>query len=728
MAPLALVIVPDSAPTVAVPVPGRDTTAAVSLRQPLVVDARDDHGLTRIEIVSWRASQTGRVDPPRRERVAVTEGGDRLIVQGELALEERGLLPGDTLRYYVEAWDNAPVAQRGRSPEFVLRLPSRAELRAAAREAAAAVAAAADSVAAAQGDLADRARDLGAARARGETGGAGARPEGALGFEASERAAQMVREQAELQARAGELAEAVADLARAVEAAGLEDSAFLARLEEVRELLERALTPELARRMRELQEALQRLDPEAVRQALQRLAEAQRQLRDDLERSRELFERAALEGALSTLAADAAELARRQDEWADREAPRADSAAAAAERALGGRADTLQAALAETARELAAALGDSGAATLQAPEETAQRARAAMRAAEAAEAAGEARRAGRSGAAAAEALDALAAELRRERDAVAAAWRAEAVAALDRALAETAALAARQEAVAAAMRRGETGASVRARQGAVEDGTAAVERQVREAAGRNALVSPQLEAALGFAQRQMRQAREQLNQALPNPAAATALAEEALDALNATAHALARARADVSGAQSGSGFAEAVEQLARLAARQRGLTGEGQALLPLLGQGGQAVLQQLRALAAQQRALAEQLEQLHATGGSEAAGALAAEARELARQLDAGRLDRQTVARQERLYRRLLDAGRTLTGDEPDPARERTSRTAQAGEPRRPPALGPGAHGAPRLRYPRWDELRGLTPAERRLVLEYYRRLNEAPR
>jgi hypothetical protein len=38
-----------------------------------------------------------------------------------------------------------------------------------------------------------------------------------------------------------------------------------------------------------------------------------------------------------------------------------------------------------------------------------------------------------------------------------------------------------------------------------------------------------------------------------------------------------------------------------------------------------------------------------------------------------------------------------------------------------------GATGAgPRVRYPTWDELTRLTPEQRRLVLEYFRRLNEA--
>ena len=729
--PLALAIVTDAPPAVVVAVPGGDTTAPLSLRQPLVADVSDDYGISRVEIVSWRVSQTGRVDPAVRETVPAAGAGDRVIVQGELNLEQRGLLPGDTLRYFVAAWDNAPQPQRAASREYVLRLPSRAELRAATREAAASVAAAAESVAAAQGELADRARDLAAGRVRGEnaprTTPAG--ESSPLGFQASERAAEIARQQAELEQRAGRLAESVEELSRAVEAAGLQDSAFLARLDEVRQLLERALTPELAQRLQELQEALQRLDPEATREALERLAAAQRQLRDELERSRELFERAALEGTLSTLAADAEELARRQDEWTRHAAEAADSAATRAvardEAALAARTDSLRAALADAARELAGPGAGDSAQPLRDPRMAAQRAGETMRAAERAAAAADRRQATRQGELSAAALDSVAAGLREERDSIARSWRAEALTALDRALAETAALAEQQAEVAAAMRRGETGAGVRARQGAVEDGAAAVERQVREAGARNALVSPQLEAALAFAQRQMRGARDQLNQAQPNPPAATALADEALDALNATAHALARSRAEVAGAASGSGFAEAVEQLSRMAGQQRGLAGDAQGLLPMLGQGGEAVLQQLRALAARQRALAEQLEQMEAAGASDAAGALADEARELARQLDQGRLDRRTVERQERLFRRLLDAGRTLEGEEADPERERTSRTARADSVQRPRALAPGATGGgPRVRYPTWEELRGLTPEQRRLVLEYYRRLN----
>ncbi len=672
---LRLRVVPDSAPVVAVPIPGRDTTLPLSLRQPLVVDARDDHGLTRLEVVSWRVSRTGKVGQAVRESLDVT-------------------------------------------------------VRAATRQATAALAAAGDSLAEAQRELGARTSDLAEQRSRDAS--ASRRPppgesgrEGTLPFQATERAQAVAREQAALQQRVEQLSRAVEEIARAARAAGIDDTAFQARLREVQELLQRAVTPQLEQRLRELQDALAKLDPEAARQALERLAEAQQQLKAELERSQELFRRAAVEGALASLAADAEDLKRRQGEWNRDDAARPDSVAAARQRALAERADSLAAGIDQVAKDLGAPRP-----SLARPAQAARNARAAMqRAARAADdrQAGEAQQAGQQ---AEQQLEDVPDQLRGQRDSLAQQWRAEALAALDRALSETAALAERQERVAEALRTGEAGAATRSQQASIEEGTDAVGRQVREAAGKHALVSPQLEGALGFAKRQMAAAQAQLEEADVNPGEAAGLAEQAVDALNATALALARSRSQVSGAQSGSGFAEAVEQLARLARDQQGLNGQAQGLLPLIGPSGQAVLEQLRALAARQRALAEQLERLKAEGTSPAAAALAQEARELARQLEGGRLDQQTIRRQQQLYRRLLDAGRTLQGEEPDEKQERVSRAATGDSVHIPEVLKPGATGAgPKLRYPTWEELAGLTPEQRRLVLEYFRRLNApAPR
>ena len=152
-----------------------------------------------------------------------------------------------------------------------------------------------------------------------------------------------------------------------------------------------------------------------MRQALQRLAEAQQDLRQELERSRELFRRAAVEGQLASLAADAEELRGRQQEWNRESAPRADSVAAAAERALAERADTLSRGIAEAARDLAQETRREAAAAplpLAAARAAAARARHAM--GRAAQSAAQADRAGAgdAGREAAAALDSLPEQLR----------------------------------------------------------------------------------------------------------------------------------------------------------------------------------------------------------------------------------------------------------------------------------------------------------------------------
>src|SRR5262249_1512771 len=69
---LHVLIVPDSAPVVTLPVPAHDTTLPISLQQQIVADVRDDHGIARVTLVSWRVSRTGRVDQAVRESLDVT--------------------------------------------------------------------------------------------------------------------------------------------------------------------------------------------------------------------------------------------------------------------------------------------------------------------------------------------------------------------------------------------------------------------------------------------------------------------------------------------------------------------------------------------------------------------------------------------------------------------------------------------------------------------------------
>jgi hypothetical protein len=322
-------------------------------------------------------------------------------------------------------------------------------------------------------------------------------------------------------------------------------------------------------------------------------------------------------------------------------------------------------------------------------------------------------------------LDPVGEELQRRREELQQAWRQEVVQALDQALAETSRLADQQLRVQNELRPDEEpAASTRAEQAAIEEGVQKLMEQIKQAGGKNALISPQIAAALAAAQMQMKGTRDAISSAMPNNREAAEQAGGAVDDLNAAAHQLLRARDDISGSLSGSGLAEALERMAQLAKQQGGLGQQGAGLLPMAGSG--AIREQLQRMAARQRALAQELEKLQGQGDLSGAGQMAEEAKDLARRLEAGRLDRSVVERQERLFRRMLDAGRTLQGREEDQKKERQSTTATDDSVHLPPALRARLQGdGQELRVPTWEELQHLSPDERRLVVDYFRHLSE---
>ena len=717
-------LVPDSAPVVEVPLPGGDTTSAPGLRVPVVLDLRDDHGLTSAALVMRRVDRAGRPGPAQRLSVPLPPARtDRAILTAVLDLEALGLQPGDTLRWSALATDNSPRRQTGRSREFVLRIATGAELRAEQREATADIGRRLDSLAGATREATRATEDL----ARQRPNGANDRTDGkpSLDFADAKKAEAAAKAQQELTREAEDVQRKLDDLAKTAEAAGLADSAFQQRLAEVREQLARALSPELRERMAKLESALKNLDAEETREALQDLAAAQRQLREALERSRELFRRAAMEGDLASVKQEARDLAQEQRRWADQVPQQSDSArlaqAGKQEQQLAARADSMGAALQKLAQEAGQTSPESQQ-KLQQLAQTAKQAAQQMRQAGKSAQQGQRQQARQQGDQAAKQLEPLDDQVDQAGKDMAQQFRDEVMQALERTLAETSRLSERQLAIQSQLQRGAPTSQVRSDQAAVAEGVQRLLEQVRSTSGKNALVPPQIGQALAAAQQQMQRTLEGTQSATGSTREAAERAGEAVDALNAASYQMMRARGDVSGAASGSGLAEAMEKMSQLAQQQGGISQQAGGLIPMAGtQGG---LQQMQMLAGRQRAVAAELERLRAQGQLAGAGELANEAKDLARRMEAGRLDRQTVERQERLFRRMLDAGRTLQGEERDEKKERQSTTATDGTERLPPALRErllGDEGRPRV--PTWEELQQLSPEERRLVVDYFRRL-----
>jgi hypothetical protein len=139
-----------------------------------------------------------------------------------------------------------------------------------------------------------------------------------------------------------------------------------------------------------------------------------------------------------------------------------------------------------------------------------------------------------------------------------------------------------------------------------------------------------------------------------------------------------------------------------------------------------AMAQQLSNLSQQQQSVAQDLGDLAGEpGADDALGDLDEFARVaafLAQQLAQGRLTPEIVREQERLFHRLLDAGRSLEREEF--TEERESEVAGAFERGDVVPLTALQLGAMRYELPDGEQLRRLSPAVRQLVLEYFEHLN----
>ncbi|HSM07137.1 MAG TPA: hypothetical protein VK858_21095 [Longimicrobiales bacterium] len=730
--PLEVTLVPDSAPHVAIVLPAADTLLPSSLRQPLVLEASDDYGLRSLELVAWRVTALGDAQAPVSQALDLA-GTRNALARPLLDVSGWRLVPGDEVRYYARVVDVHPSGQEARTEEYVLRMPSPDEMR---RDAQQQLEDAADRLRALQ-EEADRAaretRDMERAARAPERSEAGEDRFGESGDQASfqeqEDLRQAVEEQRDMLSRADSLGAELEALSEALQEAGASDPELQADLDELQELLQQMGGENLQAEMQELLDRMDEMGRQEARESMEQLAESQEEFRQRLEEALERAQRAAVEQDFRSATQEAEELAEEQQALAEALAEEEPSPERAAQQdALAQEAEDLQERM-ESLSERLGELGEERAQeTLEAAQEAAQAARQGMEQA-AAEARQELSQAARSSQQAAEQMS-EAAEALRDAQQQMMAERAEAFQSALQQTAQDALSLARQQAETREAMQGASGdemADLRGDVSAVQQGVRSLAENLSMAARLAGADERQISARMGQAMEALSRTMEAMERpgaARPSPEAA---AERSIAELNQVAQSAMAAIAAMQqgGQQAAASPEEMMEQLEQLAQQQADVNNQAAQMMPLQLT-PQAQQQQMEQMAQQQQQVASDLGQLSDQEGEEGPlgdlEAMAQEAEELARQLAGGRLDRDTRERQERLFHRLLDAGRSLEREEE--STERESEAPGLFESGEVPPLDPASLGLARYRLPDAASLGRLPPAARALVLEYFQRLN----
>jgi hypothetical protein len=269
-------------------------------------------------------------------------------------------------------------------------------------------------------------------------------------------------------------------------------------------------------------------------------------------------------------------------------------------------------------------------------------------------------------------------------------------------------------------------ASMRSEQSALQQGLQQLQKNIEETGDRTAQVSRDVNSAMNRANQSMQQTQNALQSAQQDGQLPSADAARTVDALNKLALSLLKNSQEVQQSKDGTGMQQRMEQMSDLAKQQGSLNGQGSSLMPMnIGQG--AMSEQVRKLGQSQQQIAQQLEDVSRSSAKDQmlgrVDELAKEAAAIAQEMQSGRLEPQTLARQEKLFHRLLDAGRSLEKDEV--SQERVAEKPVNGRVGQPGALDPNLFkDATKFRAPTPEELRALPPAYRKLILDYFERLN----
>ena len=291
-------ILRDADPSVAIPVPGRDQDLPENQQVAIEIEATDDFGVSRLDLVFH-------INDGAEERLSLARNSGALTrVRHPWDLAGRDLLPEDRVTYWAEAFDNDAVAgpKKAVSDKFVLRFPSLYELFGETDRQQEEAFASLEELAEQEADALQTVEQLRREVLRTEELTWEQRQELETTLAAEEARAHAVEELAQ------EMAETMAQL----EEGGLSSSEIVAKMEEIRELMAAVTSPELLEALQALQQQLEDPDPARLAEALQQFAQDQQAFQERLERTLALLRQVQAEQRLLAAVAQAQDLAERQ--------------------------------------------------------------------------------------------------------------------------------------------------------------------------------------------------------------------------------------------------------------------------------------------------------------------------------------------------------------------------------------------------------------------------------
>jgi len=303
-------ILPDAYPTASIDVPGEDLDIAESARLNMLFKITDDFGFSALHL-AYRLVHSKYEKPAETfTRVPIPPPAG-IATEARIphiwSLQELTLVPEDVVEYFIEVSDNDRVSgpKSSTSETYLLRLPSLEEVFAELdRDHSESIDLLEETLMEAEearSELEQLRQDL---RKEQEN----------MDWQDQQRANEVAEKYEEVRKKVGDVSRMVRDMTDRLESNELLSRETLEKYQELQSILEEMDSAEFAAAMNRLQEAMRRLSPEALRQALEEMNFSEDAFRKSIERTINLLKRIQIEQKVDELIRRAEDMRGRQDE------------------------------------------------------------------------------------------------------------------------------------------------------------------------------------------------------------------------------------------------------------------------------------------------------------------------------------------------------------------------------------------------------------------------------
>lgn len=304
---------PDEAPMITLLEPARDIDIAANVKVPVVAEALDDYGFTRMTLRYHRTSAYEPAEVKDDESVYQPLALDYRLVEpgkatGELLwdMTPLDLLPEDQVMFFVEVWDNDRIQgpKRARTETRLLRYPSMQEL--FEKEQAQAQTQ--------QISLADLMKESEEIRKKVDEAVEEFKSNPEMSWEKKQEIEQLMQKQAAMNDLLEKVADAIQQAQQQAEQRSMFSPSVMDKMQQIQELVKEVITPEMREALQKLAQAMQQPSEEELRKAMENFQKHQDLFEQALDQTLNMLKQLQMEKKLDELTRRLDELGRQQEQ------------------------------------------------------------------------------------------------------------------------------------------------------------------------------------------------------------------------------------------------------------------------------------------------------------------------------------------------------------------------------------------------------------------------------